>query len=124
MRTTIVLSAFADLTMPWRTRGLPGPCSLAGAVVAEPFSPVAAGLALAFSRRRWRAALLRAWRSSRSAMCCSIVFCSGICLLLALQFVLDVDAALASDRQTAREVALRRAHTGGVLELAGGVLKA
>src|SRR4051812_40158289 len=57
-------------------------------------------------------------------MCCSIVFCSGIRLLLALQLEVDVDAALAGDREAAREVALRRPETGGVLKLAGGVLEA
>src|SRR3954468_18393758 len=122
IRTVIVLSAFAEMTMPWRGRGLRGRCSLAGGVSAGPSPPVR--LAFSFSRRRRRAAAFWRRRSSRSATCFSIVCLSGICVLLAPDLDVDVDAALAGHGHAAGQVALRRLEPSGVLELSRRVLEA
>src|SRR5947209_3378743 len=116
MRTVIVLSGFADTTTPWRTFGRPGPCSAAGGVG----SPLRSRR---FARCFWRQLRRCAARLRRRSARCSSVSGSAI-RRLPSDLALDVDPALACDRQGASEVALRAPQRRGVLELAGGVLEA
>src|SRR5436305_7523728 len=120
----MLLSGFAETTRPWRTFGLPGPCSF-GAAASRGGADARAALCFSRWRRLYRlrsAAFLRL-RSSRSCLCCSIVCWSGI-VRLPLQLARHVEAALLGDAQPARQVLLRLLQPGRVLELAGRVLEA
>src|SRR3954466_2965565 len=67
-RTTIVLSALAETTMPWRTLGLPGPCS--GACCSSTTGAAArasARLTFCLARYARRCLALRALWAARSA---------------------------------------------------------
>src|SRR4051794_23584259 len=123
-RTTIVLSALAEVTMPWRTFGRPGPCSLPAwsggtGVSVRP----AAAFCFCFARYARRALAFFARRSSRSCARFWIVSWSAT-LGLSPELALDVDAPLARHGHAAREVLLRAAERRGVLQLPGGMLEA
>src|SRR3954449_4646770 len=68
MRTVIVLSALAETTVPRRSLGAPGPCSIGDTVLAGPASPRAAlTFARLLVRYRERAAALALRASARSS---------------------------------------------------------
>src|SRR3954471_6132894 len=122
IRTTIVLSALAEVTTPWRTFGRPGPCSF-GAAGGAGVALRSARFPFCFARQARRALALRARRSARSWARLSMVSWSGI-YALPPQLALDVDSTQARHGERAGEVPLRSAKRGGVLELTGGVLEA
>src|SRR5207253_9551137 len=118
-------SGLAETTTPWRVYARPGPCGLPGTGARGGGS---ARAARSFSRRRVRQrrrlSALRRRRSARAAAPSapfSAVFGSSGMLALPPPLGLDVDAALACDRQRAGEVGLRVPAPGGVLQLARGV---
>src|SRR3954468_18392734 len=124
MRTVIVLSGLAEVTMPVRTFGRPGPCSRGAATsAAGALAALSARLAFCLAREARRALAFFFLRASRSATRCSIVCWSAI-VALPPQLALYIDAALVCDGECAREVALRSVERSGVLQLPGGVLEA
>src|SRR5256885_533872 len=110
----MLLSGFAETTRPWRTFGLPGPCSF-GAAASRGGADARAALCFSRWRRLYplRSAALLRLRSSRSRLCCSIVCWSGIVRLpLQLARQLEHHAARLDHRDPALRRALARAHAG------------
>ena len=116
-----------------RDRRCPGACAdgrgrapcAGGLSRRRPSRRSAARLAFAFARRRRAGGLVAAPALlALGDVLARLSSDQAFAFSWRLSSTLDVDAALARDRQAAREVALRRVEPGGVLELSRRVLEA